>query len=137
MSSFARVAMAASTPTRGAERHAGSGNMLGRVFGQQIDPPIDVPRGVVIRAGSWIPWLGGWLSGHRQSATAVTLGSTIIVHPTAQLTRRLLQHELAHVRQWRQRPFTFPLRYAWQHIRHGYRNNPFEVEARDAERTQS
>jgi hypothetical protein len=111
--------------------------MLGRVFGQQIEPPIEVPSGVVIRAGSWIPWLGGWLSGHGQAATAVTLGSTIIVHPTAQLDRRLLQHELAHVRQWRQRPFTFPLRYLWQHLRHGYRNNPFEVEARNAERTQS
>jgi hypothetical protein len=111
--------------------------MLGRLFGQKIEPPIGIPAGVVIRAGSWIPRLGGWLSGHDQPAIAVTLGSTIIVHPTAQLTRRLLQHELAHVRQWRQRPFTFPLRYVLQHVRHGYRNNPFEVEAREAERTQT
>ena len=111
--------------------------MLGRIFGQLIAPPFGVPDGVVIRAGSWIPRIGGWLSGHDQPATAVTLGSTIIVHPTAQLTRRLLQHELAHVRQWRQRPFTFPLRYLWQHCRHGHRNNPFEVEARVAERTQT
>jgi hypothetical protein len=110
--------------------------MLGRIFGQLIAPPFGVPDGVVIRAGSWIPRIGGWLSGHDQPATAVTLGSTIIVHPAAPLTRRLLQHELAHVRQWRQRPVTFPLRYIWQHLRHGYRDNPFEVEARAAERTQ-
>jgi hypothetical protein len=111
--------------------------MLGRIFGQLIEPPFGVPDGVVIRAGSWIPRIGGWLSGHDQPATAVTLGSTIIVHPAAPLTRRLLQHELAHVRQWRQRPVTFPLRYIWQHLRHGYRDNPFEVEARAAERTQT
>ena len=111
--------------------------MLGRLFGHKLVPPIAVPAGVVIRAGSWIPRLGGWLSGHDQPATAVTLGSTIVVHPTARLTRRLLQHELVHVRQWRQRPFTFPLHYAWQHLRHGYRNNPFEVEAREAENTQT
>ena len=111
--------------------------MLGRLFGQQIEPPPGIPAGVVIRAGSWVPRLGGWLSGHGQPATAVTLGRTIIVHPSAELSRRLLQHELAHVRQWRQQPFTFPLRYVWQHLRHGYRNNPFEVEARDAERTQT
>jgi hypothetical protein len=111
--------------------------MLGRLFGQEIEPPIGVPAGVVIRAGSWIPWLGGWFSGHGQAATAVTLGSTIIVHPSAQLTRRLLRHELAHVRQWRQRPFTFPLRYLWEHLRRGYHDNPFEVEARAAEHTQT
>jgi hypothetical protein len=108
--------------------------MLGRLFGTRLEPPFPLPAGVEIRAGRWVPLLGGWLSGHGQAATAVTLGRTIVVHPDARLTPRLLHHELAHVRQWEQRPVTFPLHYVWQHLRHGYRDNPFEVEAREAER---
>jgi hypothetical protein len=108
--------------------------MIGRIFGVRIEPPIAVPRDVVVRKGRWIPRLGGMLSGHGRPALAVTLGRTIIVHPNAPVTQRLLQHELAHVRQWQQRPITFPLRYVWLHLRHGYRDNPFEIEARAAER---
>ncbi|CAN5853548.1 hypothetical protein BH23GEM9_BH23GEM9_18280 [soil metagenome] len=128
--------------------------MLGRLFGTRIAPAVevssarahvtagelltkDLPRGVVLRAGRWVPVLGGWLSGHRRAAAAVTLGRTIVVHPDVKLTRRLLRHELAHVRQWQQRPFTFPLHYVWLHLRHGYRANPYEVEARAAESTES
>jgi hypothetical protein len=66
-------------------------------------------------------------------AAAVTLGRTIVVHPSVRLTPRLLRHEMAHVRQWQERPFTFALRYAWNHVRHGYDANPYEVEARRAE----
>jgi hypothetical protein len=112
--------------------------MLGRLFGTRIEPPAGVgdelPPGVVLRAGRWIPLLGGWLSGHRRPAAAVTVGRTVVVHPAVALTRRLLRHELEHVRQWQQRPFTFPLHYTWLHLRHGYRANPYEVAARAAER---
>ena len=94
----------------------------------------DVPADVVVRRGRWVPRLGGWLTGSRAPAAAVTLGRTIIVHPAQQLTARLLRHELAHVEQWRRAPLTFPLRYIWQHVRHGYRDNPYEVAARAAER---
>lgn len=69
----------------------------------------------------------------RAPAAAVTLGRTIVIHPAVPLTVRLIRHELAHVRQWQQRPFTFPLLYLWNHLRHGYTANPFEVEARRAE----
>jgi hypothetical protein len=41
----------------------------------------------------------------------------------------LLAHEMAHVRQWRADPL-FPVRYALATLRHGYRDNPYEVEAR-------
>jgi hypothetical protein len=108
--------------------------MLGRLLGARTRPPIPVPPGVTVRAGRWVPRLGGWLTGSTRPAAAVALGRTIIVHPDADLTPRLLRHELAHVRQWRRRPFAFPLLYAWQHLRHGYRRNPYEIEARDAER---
>ncbi|HEX7050593.1 MAG TPA: DUF4157 domain-containing protein [Longimicrobiales bacterium] len=100
---------------------------------ERVEPPHDVPPGVSIRRGRWIPALGGRLSGMGRPAAAVTLGRTIIVHPTAALTPRLLRHELAHVRQWERHPLGFPLRYAWNHLRYGYRANPYEIEARAAE----
>lgn len=110
--------------------------MIGRVVGARVGAPLDIPDGVTIRIGRWIPALGGWLTGHRGPAAAVTLGRTIVVHPDAQLSARLLRHELAHVEQWTRRPVTFPLRYAWQHLRRGYRDNPYEAEARAAEQSE-
>ena len=93
----------------------------------------NIPKGVNVRAARWLPVIAGRLSGMRAPAAAVTLGRTIIVHPNVRLTSRLLQHELAHVRQWQQHPFTFPVRYVMNHVRYGYDANPFEVEARAAE----
>jgi hypothetical protein len=108
--------------------------LLDALLGRRIEPPAATPARVTVRAGRWIPRIGGWLAGARGPAAAVTLGRTIIVHPGVALTPRLLRHELAHVRQWEQRPLAFPLHYALQHLRHGYRDNPYEVEARQAER---
>jgi len=65
--------------------------------------------------------------------SAVTIRHTIYIHPERTLSGRLLRHELTHVRQWDAHPWTFPLRYAWNHLHHGHRDNPFEVEARKAE----
>lgn len=96
-------------------------------------PPPAVPADVAVVRGRWLPTLAGRLSGLRGHAAAVTLGDTIVVHPDAPLTPRLLRHELAHVRQWRASPLGFPLRYLWYHARFGYGDNPFEVEARRAE----
>jgi len=62
-------------------------------------------------------------------AAAVTLGRTIVVHPEARLSPKLLVHELVHVRQWGEDPL-FPLKYTLQSIRHGYLQNRYEVEAR-------
>jgi hypothetical protein len=42
----------------------------------------------------------------------------------------LITHELCHVWQMQHRPLAMPLSY----LRHGYRNNPHEVEARQAAR---
>jgi hypothetical protein len=95
-----------------------------------------VPEGVAIVRGRLIPRLGGVLAGTRGPAAAVTLGRTIVVDEGVELTERLLRHELEHVRQWRESPIGFPLLYVWNHLRFGYRDNPYEVEARAAE-TQS
>ncbi len=100
---------------------------------QPAVPPEPLPPGVVVRRGAWIPWIGGFLARMGRPAAAVTLGRTIVVHPDAVLTPRLLRHELMHVRQWQRDRLVFPFRYAWYHLRYGYRNNPYEVEARRAE----
>lgn len=103
------------------------------LLGEPAAAPLSLPAGVEVRRGRWIPAVGGRLSGGRQAALAVTLGDTIVVHPDAPLTDRLVRHELEHVRQWRERPWTFVLRYALAHLRFGYHDNPYEIEARRAE----
>lgn len=92
-----------------------------------------LPEGAIVRRARWLPVLGGRLAGMREPAAAVTIGRTIVLHPGAEMSERLLRHELEHVRQWRGAPFAFPARYIWAHIRHGYAANPYEVAARRAE----
>lgn len=111
------------------------GRLLRFAHRQESELPEPTPDGVAVVRGSWIPRLGGLLSGMHGPAAAVTIGSTIIVHPRVQISPRLLRHELAHVAQWQQQPFTFPLRYVLNHLCYGYTNNPFEVEARSAEQS--
>ena len=107
-----------------------------RAASRAVEDTVDtVPDGVAVRTARWLPVIAGKLSGMRAPAAAVTLGDTIIVHPDVQLTGRLLRHELEHVRQWRRHPLSFPARYLINHVRYGYHDNPYEVEARAAERT--
>jgi hypothetical protein len=93
-----------------------------------------LPPGVVLREGHLLPAIGGFFARMGGPAAAVTLGRTIVVHPDVRLTPRLLSHELAHVRQWEEDPL-FPVRYTVETLRHGYRQNRFEREAREAERS--
>jgi hypothetical protein len=95
--------------------------------------PESVPAEVGVYRSKWIPTVVGLLSGMREPATAVTLGDAIIVHPKARLTTRILRHELEHVRQWQAEPVLFPVRYAWNQLKHGYDRNPYEIAARRAE----
>jgi hypothetical protein len=92
-----------------------------------------LPPGVRVMRGALVPALGGRLARLGAPAAAVAIGRTIVVHPATALTDRLLRHELAHVRQWREHGAVFPVLYVWNHFRYGYRDNPFEVEARQAE----
>ncbi len=49
-------------------------------------------------------------------------------------SERLRRHEMAHWAQYqRMGLFKFYVRYVWLSLRHGYRNNPMEIEARAAE----
>jgi len=110
--------------------------VLGPVVPAPESVPADaVPPGVTFRAGQLVPAIGGVLGRMGGPAAAVTLGRTIVVHPRVELSPGLLVHELTHVRQWREDPLLFPLKYTLQSIRHGYLQNRYEVEARaEAER---
>lgn len=106
------------------------------VLGHRVEPPAELPRdsipeGVVFRRGAMIPIIAGVLGRMRGPAAAVTLGRTIVLEPGARLTQKLLTHELVHVEQWK-KDRLFPLRYAAASLRHGYWNNPYEIEARAA-----
>lgn len=110
--------------------------MIGALLGRRSvleEAERGVPPGVVLRRGRWLPAIGGLFAGMKGSAAAVTVGRTIVLHPRVRLSDALLRHELEHVRQWRERPLSFPLRYALNHFRYGYRANPYEVAARRAE----
>jgi hypothetical protein len=111
--------------------------VLGRLLGPEVEPAVvgaeaDVPDGVRLRRSGWFTRLAGKLAGMPGAAGAVTLGRTIVLAPGVRLSARLLRHELAHVRQWRESR-VFPVRYVLAHVRHGYAGNPYEIEARAAE----
>ncbi|HEX2187434.1 MAG TPA: DUF4157 domain-containing protein [Longimicrobiaceae bacterium] len=111
--------------------------LVASVLGRRVVPPaelaVGVPARVVFREGRLIPAIGGVLGRMGGPAAAVTLHRTIVVHPRAKLSHRLLVHELTHVRQW-ERDRLFPVRYALESLRRGYRDNRYEREAREAER---
>ncbi|MGH7466440.1 MAG: hypothetical protein ACRENP_00490 [Longimicrobiales bacterium] len=111
--------------------------LLGRWMVQEMELPVALPGAVRVFRTRWVPLIGGWLSGMRRPAAAVTLGDAILVHPEVRVTPGLLRHELAHVQQWRAQPLTFPLRYVLHHLRYGYQRNPYEVEARAHEQNDS
>lgn len=105
-----------------------------RVLGERVSAPGELsldslPGEVTVRRGRLVPAIGGILGRMRGPAAAVTLRRTIVLNPEARITPTLLAHELAHVRQWQKDPL-FPIRYSLATIRHGYHNNPYEVEAR-------
>jgi hypothetical protein len=104
--------------------------VLGPLLERELPPGITLPAGVEIRENRWLLALGGRLAGMRGRAGGMAIGRTILVPPDSKLQPRLLLHELVHVRQWRTVPL-FPLRYLWESLRRGYRNNRFEREARD------
>ena len=59
---------------------------------------------------------------------------TIYVLPGHENNERLLHHERKHLEQIdRDGRLLFALKYSWWTIRHGYWQNPYEVDARAAE----
>lgn len=51
--------------------------------------------------------------------------------------KRVVRHEYAHYLQWKKEGAAYALRYTVMTLTHGYKNNPYEVAARAAERGNS
>lgn len=114
--------------------HALTGNLIGNLFGHAEQLPADILalfpelRGARFRRGGLPLRVGGWCLG-AASVTGITLWSTIWLARRAPLDPELLLHELRHVHQFGASAL-FPLAYAWESLRYGYRHNRFEVDAR-------
>ena len=80
------------------------------------------------RRGGLALRVGGACLG-RASVTGITLWRTVFLAKHAPLDPELLLHELRHVHQFAD-SWSFPLRYLWGSLRHGYSNNPYEADAR-------
>jgi hypothetical protein len=92
--------------------------------------------GIRIRERSWLARIAACKL--RSPMAAMVLGRTIHLHGITAYqflaSKRLLLHELCHVRQYQRYGYWgFLARYLWLSLRHGYYNNPLEVEAREAE----
>lgn len=79
------------------------------------------------RRGGLPPRVAGWFLWVR-SVAAVTLWDTVWLSPGTPMHPALLLHELRHVHQFGASRL-FPLAYAWESIRRGYRRNRYEVDA--------
>lgn len=69
---------------------------------------------------------------------AIVFGSTIHIWGVTKEEflqhKKWVKHELKHIEQYRKNGYVgFLVKYLWQSICHGYYNNRFEIEAREAE----
>jgi hypothetical protein len=112
--------------------------MLRRLVNHVAGTPFELPGELLqrypelararFRRGGIALRIGGWLLG-RPTVSGITLWRTIALAPGVALDPELLLHELRHVAQF-EGERTFPLRYLWGSLRHGYQNNPYEADAR-------
>ena len=100
----------------------------------QINFPVNVKeRSFIARIAAW---------KLKRDNVAIVLGKTIHLHNTSH--NQFLQnkawvcHELKHIQQFRQHGFiSFIILYLWESMLHGYLNNKYEIEARNAENDES
>lgn len=90
-----------------------------------------------IKENSWIAQLAAFKMGSKR--VAIVIGNTIHLHNTSRKeflkNERWVKHELCHIKQFEENGFIpFIAKYLWESIKHGYYNNKYEVEAREAER---
>jgi len=71
-------------------------------------------------------WWQTWLPSHR-GVRASSIGNVALL--SEKILPKDLKHELVHVRQYEQRPFIQAFLYILETIRHGYKNNKYEIEA--------
>jgi hypothetical protein len=65
---------------------------------------------------------------------AITLGQTTY-YSVSDVGQSWMNHENCHKRQWaKEGVIKFAIKYLWYQITKGYTNNPYEIEARKAEK---
>ena len=94
-----------------------------------LDPQRLYPRPVDLRRVRLVtaPWLFR-LPWFRRFVGYTMWNLILLKRPLAEVSDRLVTHELCHVWQMQHHPVTMPLSYVLK----GYANNPYEVEARTA-----
>lgn len=90
----------------------------------------------IIKENSWIARIAAWKLN--ASSVAIVLGHTIHLHNTKReeflLNEQWVRHEICHIRQFEEHGFAmFIFKYLVESLRHGYYNNKYEIEARQAE----
>jgi hypothetical protein len=90
-----------------------------------------------IKEKSWIAWIAA--KKLQASSVAIVVGKTIHLHNTTKneflQNKSWVKHELCHIRQFEEHGFfTFIFKYIVESVKHGYYNNKYEREARDAEK---
>lgn len=83
-----------------------------------------VPLSFIIHVRTF--WGQTWLPSHK-GVRASSIGNVVLLG--SNLLPKDLEHELIHVRQYEQRPFVQAFLYVVETLRHGYKNNKYEIEA--------
>ena len=91
---------------------------------------------IAIKENSWRARLAARLM--KGQAIAIVFGNTIHLWGVSKQDflqhEKWVKHELKHVEQYRQHGYIgFLAKYLMESVRHGYENNRFEKEAREAE----
>jgi len=77
--------------------------------------------------------LFAWTLG-RLGYAAITFGDHVFIAPRYANDQRLLRHEEKHTEQYARFGFLgFICRYVYFHFKFGYKKNPLEIEAMEAE----
>ncbi len=92
---------------------------------------------IKIKEQSFFARLAGYII--KSESAAIVFGKTIHLWNVSRKNflknERWLQHELEHIRQYKQEGLIlFIFKYVIESLKHGYYNNRFEVEARNAEK---
>jgi hypothetical protein len=89
-----------------------------------------------IKENSWIARLAA--RKLQSQNVAIVIGKTIHLHHVSAQEflkdEKWVKHEKCHLQQFEKYGYlTFILKYLWESLRHGYYENKYEVEAREAE----
>lgn len=89
-----------------------------------------------IRENMTIAWIASKILNEKQAA--VVINNTIYLHGVSKdnfvRNPKWVLHEMKHIEQYcREGVMLFLLKYAYYSLRYGYENNPYEIEARQAE----